>query len=345
VVDIVHYVAPSIDPDLVNPIGSTMAAPAPMPFVFGDLKSEMHVRPPTFSQSHDFENYLVSAVFGSVPFDFEINADALAQFVEKRLPGALFHEATGDYRAVMLDFVLSEIPCQLLSKDIGKFNITAVTRGRLSARSSICDLSVISAAGEVYLKVYGAEVSQAAFQRLCKAAPKADLPAIDAAVIVTLVAGTTDVTIGELRQIRLGQGVIFDTTLLNQGRVVARVENRAIATCTVAPGRAVVERAFEEAGAILLSGWRREADGEDNMVDAMTEDTSMEGIKVRLNFELGRTEISISDLSKLTPGHVFALPARPDEAIDVTVGGRIVARGAIVQIGPQLGVRITRMSL
>ncbi len=343
--DVIPYAAPHIDPALVKPLSAALVAPAPMPMTFGDLEALMTVRPPTFSTSSEFENYLVTTVFGAIPFDFEINADALAHFVEKKLPGTLFHEATGDYRALLLDFVLHEIPLKLLGKDIGQFSVTCVTRGRSSVKASICDLSITSRSGEVYLKVFGTDVSNAAFQRLCKAAPKAEMIDTEGVVEVVLVAGLTDLTIAELRQIKLGQGVIMDTTLLTQGRVVARVDERPIATCTVSPGRAVVERAFEMAGVALLAGWKRDAGPEDNMTDEMTENAGMEGIKVRLNFELGRTEISLGDLSKLTPGHVFALPARPDEAIDVTVGGRIVARGAIVQIGPQLGVRITRMGL
>jgi flagellar motor switch/type III secretory pathway protein FliN len=344
-VDVISYVAPSIDPALVKPLSATLVPPAPMSLSFGGLDAAMSVLSPTFSMSSEFEHYLVSCVLGTIPFDFEVNADALASFVEKRLPGTLFHEATGDYRALVLDFTLHESQLMLLGKDIGPFSISSVTRGRASSRSAICDLSITSSSGEIYLKVFGTEISSMAFQRLCKAAPKAEVSQLSGTSEVVLVAGLTDLTIAELRQIKLGQGVIFDTTLLNQGRVIARVGERPIATCTVSPGRAVVERAFEEAGVALLVGWKRDTGPEDNMTDELTQDTSLDSIKVRLNFELGRTEISLADLSKLTPGHVFALPARPDEAIDVTVGGRIVARGAIVQIGPQLGVRITRMGL
>ena len=54
----------------------------------------------------------------------------------------------------------------------------------------------------------------------------------------------------------------------------------------------------------------------------------------------GRTELPIRELSKLGPGSVIDLGRSPDDPVEVLVSDRVVARGEVVVVGGNYGVRI-----
>lgn len=68
-------------------------------------------------------------------------------------------------------------------------------------------------------------------------------------------------------------------------------------------------------------------------------------LPVQVEFELGRTEMSIGELADLQPGYVFPL-ATPLEGASVTIraNGRIAGRGELVAVGETLGVRLLSWS-
>jgi flagellar motor switch protein FliN/FliY len=64
------------------------------------------------------------------------------------------------------------------------------------------------------------------------------------------------------------------------------------------------------------------------------------GIDLPVVVRFGRTEMPIRLLSKLGPGSVIELGRSPDDPVDVLVGDRVVARGEVVIVGGNYGVRI-----
>jgi type III secretion system YscQ/HrcQ family protein len=68
-------------------------------------------------------------------------------------------------------------------------------------------------------------------------------------------------------------------------------------------------------------------------------------LPVTLAVELGRLTLSVSRVAALAPGDVIALERHAREPVELTSGGRLVARGELVQIDQELGVRITRVFL
>jgi flagellar motor switch protein FliN/FliY len=64
------------------------------------------------------------------------------------------------------------------------------------------------------------------------------------------------------------------------------------------------------------------------------------GIDLPVIVRFGRTELPIRSLSKLGPGSVIELGRSPDDPVDVLVGDRVVARGEVVIVGGNYGVRI-----
>ncbi len=63
-------------------------------------------------------------------------------------------------------------------------------------------------------------------------------------------------------------------------------------------------------------------------------------VKVRLSVELGRTLMSIREVLSLGPGSVVELDKLAGEPVDVWVNDRLVAKGEVVVVDENFGVRI-----
>ena len=68
-------------------------------------------------------------------------------------------------------------------------------------------------------------------------------------------------------------------------------------------------------------------------------------IPVTLTVELGKLSLTVSRLAELKPGDVLELGRHAREPVELTSGGRLVARGELVQIDTELGVRVLNMLL
>jgi flagellar motor switch protein FliN len=64
------------------------------------------------------------------------------------------------------------------------------------------------------------------------------------------------------------------------------------------------------------------------------------GIDLPVVVRFGRTELPIRTLTKLGPGSVIELGRSPDDPVDVLVGDRVVARGEVVIVSGNYGIRI-----
>jgi flagellar motor switch protein FliN/FliY len=69
----------------------------------------------------------------------------------------------------------------------------------------------------------------------------------------------------------------------------------------------------------------------------------IEHVNVRVTVSLGETEIPISRLFALAGGDVLPLDREADAPVDIRVNERVVARGVLVAVGDQFGVRITEI--
>ena len=64
-------------------------------------------------------------------------------------------------------------------------------------------------------------------------------------------------------------------------------------------------------------------------------------VMVELAVELGRVKLPLRDLLSLAPGAVLELDRAADAPVDVLVNGCLVARGEVVVIDGEFGVRVT----
>jgi len=66
---------------------------------------------------------------------------------------------------------------------------------------------------------------------------------------------------------------------------------------------------------------------------------------VVVRLELGTVEMSAAEWAALRPGDVLTSGRRPEEGVSLRTGGREIARGELVEIEGEIGVRITQVGL
>jgi flagellar motor switch protein FliN/FliY len=68
-------------------------------------------------------------------------------------------------------------------------------------------------------------------------------------------------------------------------------------------------------------------------------------VPVTLTVELGRVNLTLEKLAGLQPGDLIELGRHSREPVELTSNGRLVARGELVLIDTELGVRVTHVFL
>jgi flagellar motor switch protein FliM len=61
---------------------------------------------------------------------------------------------------------------------------------------------------------------------------------------------------------------------------------------------------------------------------------------IQIRVELGRVRMTVAELAELSPGSILELRKDPEQPVSLLVEDRVVARGEIVRIEGELGVRI-----
>jgi flagellar motor switch protein FliN/FliY len=69
----------------------------------------------------------------------------------------------------------------------------------------------------------------------------------------------------------------------------------------------------------------------------------LQNIPVTLNIEVGRANIKIRDLMRLSQGSVVELDRMAGEPLDLMVNNTVVAQGEIVLVNERYGIRLTRV--
>ena len=70
----------------------------------------------------------------------------------------------------------------------------------------------------------------------------------------------------------------------------------------------------------------------------------LHGVDMEVTVEIGRTRMTVRDLLALTPGAVLELDRAAGSPADLLVNGRLIARGEVVVIDEDFGLRITEIA-
>ncbi|MPZ98552.1 MAG: flagellar motor switch protein FliN [Dehalococcoidia bacterium] len=66
-------------------------------------------------------------------------------------------------------------------------------------------------------------------------------------------------------------------------------------------------------------------------------------VQMRVSVELGRSSMSVEDVLALGPGSVVELNKLAGEPVDILVNDRLIARGEVVVVDENFGVRVTEI--
>lgn len=66
-------------------------------------------------------------------------------------------------------------------------------------------------------------------------------------------------------------------------------------------------------------------------------------IDLPIAVRFGETELALQALTRLGPGSIIDLERSPDDPVDVLISGKVVARGEVVVVAGNYGVRITEV--
>ena len=76
--------------------------------------------------------------------------------------------------------------------------------------------------------------------------------------------------------------------------------------------------------------------------EASLKKASISDLSVRVQVEVSRFDVSLDELMKMEPGYRLPVEINPSH-VNLTVNGKLIGRGEIVEIGNQVGVRITEL--
>ncbi len=78
-------------------------------------------------------------------------------------------------------------------------------------------------------------------------------------------------------------------------------------------------------------------------VDADADLARLHAVPVELAVEIGRTHMTIGDALALGPGSIITLNRMAGDPVDLLVNGRTIARGEVVVIDEEFGLRVTEV--
>ncbi len=99
------------------------------------------------------------------------------------------------------------------------------------------------------------------------------------------------------------------------------------------------EESFEEEGSEEEEELSFEDDG------ALSEKLlAAQDVPIEITVEVSRLKMPLKNLLSLKPGNTFEVSAKPEASVTLTVSGKAVGRGQLVQIGDAVGVKITEVT-
>jgi flagellar motor switch protein FliN/FliY len=206
--------------------------------------------------------------------------------------------------------------------------------------ADLADVPLPAASKAVYATVTGAVRGQIAVivdGSLVEALRSSPLGELD---LVPAVQPALEAAAGTLGPVVIGTAQELDTALAVES--LARV-GAAISVPLMAGGTV---------GATLLLALEKPAGGANAATNSTTSATPRPGAPVRglemlrdvemeLTVELGRTRMAVRDVLELLPGTVVELDRAAGSPADVMLNGRLIARGEVVVVDEDFGVRIT----
>jgi type III secretion protein Q len=77
---------------------------------------------------------------------------------------------------------------------------------------------------------------------------------------------------------------------------------------------------------------------EDEQVSEQT--MKIQEIPVQLVFQMGETQLTYGELSRIQPGYIFETRINPEKPVTIKANGKPIGEGELVEIGGRIGLRV-----
>ena len=157
--------------------------------------------------------------------------------------------------------------------------------------------------------------------------------------------GYTVISLNEFAGLEIGCGISLDDTTLNFQKIVTVVAERFVQSCNWQTVNPVLDGALLREACATTLYYTANALVKDQSRNAGPggPTASIGEVPVHLVFELGRTEIPVSELESLEAGYVFELGKPLSQSVDILANGHRVGAGELVRLGETIGVRVSRL--
>ena len=239
----------------------------------------------------------------------------LAQAASGRFTDVMQSVVTPTAEAFAFDGAVSSgwlVPCELSGPITGTWYLTvgAEDAGKLAAKVLMNDTASDEETGEALKELVAQAVSAIGLESpFTGLAVKVGVPAKASTVPGTAIGGFG---------CRLD-----DSTAVHVG-------------CSFVPGAAVAAPTPSAPAAVPGTRGAAAQKGPDNLELILD-------IDMPLTVRFGEAVVTIDALSKLGPGSLVELSRQPDDPVDLLINGRLVARGEVVVVAGNYGVRVTQV--
>jgi flagellar motor switch protein FliN/FliY len=69
----------------------------------------------------------------------------------------------------------------------------------------------------------------------------------------------------------------------------------------------------------------------------------LESVSVEVSVEIGRSQMTLGGALGLAPGSIVTLDRPADQPVDLLVNGRAIARGEVIVVDEEFGLRVTEI--
>jgi type III secretion protein Q len=271
----------------------------------------------------------------------------LLNFVLGGMDWSLAMETISSEQAIFaLELALSEILDALEARAGCRWSLLSIAPAGIGAApravTALCFAVEIEGVGRwgCSLEIGPAEASRLA-QQLDENAGIDRVALEDFPIPVRLRLAASNPTSRELSGVGCGDVILFDDACRRPREAIAVVAEHLVALVALDPGGA---RLFARPVRVRSSPWEWSMDKQDDAaMEAEVSDTDLDDIPVRVVFEVGRLDLPLGEVQRLTAGALIPLDRFAENAVEIMAHGRRLGRGTLIKIGDSLGVRVIRL--
>jgi type III secretion protein Q len=296
------------------------------------LQSDARVRPGRLS---------IRADWGGAQIVVRVDESTVASLAARFLNCEYASGLAEPLRAIVLEAAFAEMAGLFEESTRKRFSVVSV--GETGAIADHCfsfgfslDDGEFVCEGELWVDELGLGFLAAAVR--VTETQKRELSAFNAVPVrLALEVGWTALSFATFRQLEKRDLILLDECWIAQDNQIF-----------LRAGRRVGIRGEIEGSRIVITGELEEImydDEDDDQDDDNTHEKTLDGIQMRVSFDLGQRSLSLGELRQLSPGYVFELGRPVRSAVNIRANGKLIGEGELVDVDGQMAVSIMNLSL